>query len=1067
MESSTAKRRKLGHGGTGPSLHVGIAPTSASSAFVEATQELVDQVRINNNAEAFDGANTTLKKFKDVIDALEPHDPELIGTLSSQFEKDDGNGKIKIPYPSPKPGKDSQYKLAFAKPVAVNVVGSYRLETMVKSQSEYNIDMIVVMPNSLFQEKDFRDRRYFLKRAYFLAKVTAGLRKAFDSTFNFVFDHLHGNNLLPVLLARPRGSKGDTKKKYAIRIIPCAQQDPETPFPASKTLPTSSTIKDSTTPTPYYNSTLRAESLFVPYFDLLNKTVKACAAYKDACVLGRTWLQQRGLNSTVSGGGFGHFEWAVLIALLLKSGGRKGEPVLSSSLNASQIFKATIQYLAAASFPKKPVIVGPQSNPGDVRQTGPVLFDAERMHNLLFKATSWSANFLQQQAKWSLASLKNDSLDQFDSLFIVKVDQLLQMFDLVVKVNLPAEKNIQTSADARGAAFYFGDKLHKVVKRALGDRSQLVHLFMPVHFTWATSTNPSGVSGHVLLGAVLDPSYATRKMDLGPSVEQKAEAAKYREFWGDVAELRRFQDGSIVESIEWDLDSTTSIPEQIIRHIAKKHLALKDDDFKFDGGNTFSTLARISHTDAPYFTAARQAFEALEKEIRDIEGLPLHVRQVAPVSAGLRYASVHPPTPTNRLPMDLIISFEASSKWTDNIAANQRLKMAFLLKLGEALTESNSEIKAHLGLEQVEHDSQNLAFLDVLYEGGFSFRLRLQSDVEENILAARLRNKQLERHIHVEAERSLAVYQRNYVNLPRHNQTLSTWCTRYPPLSDTIRILKHWFSCHKLASHFNEDLLELFALKAFLTPYPWQLPTSATTGFLRALQLLARWDWTDEPLIIEHSDTLLDRSSVVAQFHELRRQDPRMNRIVLFVATSHDASGTAYTQNGPSRVVANQMTKLARSACEFVKTKGVELDARALFQSSIKHYDFAIRLSSKVIKSILKDDGTRHSHFKNLHGGHGDSALPLIEHPAKILVDQLKTAYANALVFFHGGEDDNTIGVLFNPELSKRTRKVDLPCAYRPGSEEGSLEVDREAIIAEIARIGTDLVEKIEVKESN
>ncbi|KAF2993287.1 hypothetical protein E8E14_001637 [Neopestalotiopsis sp. 37M] len=1065
MDSSTAKRRKISHGGAGPSLHVGVAPTSASSAFVEASQELVHEVEIDY-PKAFDGVDQTLHKFKTAIEGIESHDPELIGTVTSQFEKDEKNGKVKIPYPSPKPGKDSQYKLAFAKPAAFNVVGSYQLRTMVKSQSEFGVDMIVVMPKSLFQEKDFRDRRYFIKRAYYLAKITAALRNNFKTDFDFSFTLLHGNNLLPVLSVRPKSSKSDVKKNYIIRMIPCAETEV---FPSSKLLPASNTHKDATAPTPFYNSTLRAESLFLSYLQLVNGAAKTCSAYKEACMLGRLWLQQRGLDSTMSGGGFGHFEWAVMTALLLKSGGRKGEPVLSSSLNASQIFKAIIQYLAGTNFQKKSVVIGSSTNSDNIRQSGPVLFDAGREHNLLFKMTVWSAGFLQQQAKWSLASLQSDSLDQFDSLFIVKVDQVLQIFDLVVRVNLPIEMKSSPGSDHRGPSWEFGEKLYRIAKRALGDRSQLVHVLVPGTSKWAVSANPTTAHDSILVGFVLEPSHAIRKMDLGPSVEQKAEATKYREFWGDIAELRRFQDGSILESIEWQLDSTTSIPEQVIRHIAKKHLGLQADSLTFFGGNGFSSIAHTANTDAQYYAAARTAFDALEKEIREIEDLPLHVRQVAPACPELRYASVHPPEPGKRLPMDLIISFEASSRWTDNIAANQRLKIAFLLKVGSSLTETNPEIKTHVGFEQVEHDSLNLAFLDVVYEDGFAFRLRLQSDADEKILDARLRNKQLEKHVHADAERWLAAYKRTYTVLPLHNQTVSTWCTRHPPLSDSIRILKHWFGSHKLASHFSEEVIELFALKAFLAPFPWQTPTSATTGFLRALQIIARWDWTDEPLIVEHSESsvISDRSSVFARFHELRRSDPRMNRVVLFVATSHDASGTAYTQNGPSRVVANQMTKLARSACEFVKTKGVDLDPRSLFQSSLKHYDFVIRLSPKVVKSVLRDDGATHSRFKNLEVGRSTSILPLAQHPSKAFVDQLRTIYANALVFFHGGEDDNVIGALFNVELGKRTRKIDMPCAYKPGSDGDSLDVDREAIIAEVARIGADLIEKIESKTNN
>ncbi|KAI1863457.1 uncharacterized protein JN550_009568 [Neoarthrinium moseri] len=1059
MEASTAKRRKLSHGGGGPAFLAGASSGSASSALIEATQELVNDVQVDYG-QAFEGVDQTLRQFKETIEALEPHDPELITKITASFQK---NEKITVPYPSPRPAKDSPYKLSFAKPSQVNVVGSYQLRTMVRSQPDMSVDMIVVMPASIFQDKDYRDGRYFLKRSYYCAYIAAGIRKSAPS-FDIAFDHLEGNQLLPVAVVRPKGTKSD-KKGYAIRIIPCA---PDGLFPTAKLGLTSSNTKDSTKPTPFYNSTLRAESLFVPYLRLLNNAAKSCPAFREACMLGRIWLQQRGFGSSLSEGGFGHFEWAVLVALLLQGGGRKGEAVLSSALNSSQLFKATMQYLALTNLQKKPVVFGSQSAPDSLRQNGPVVWDAAREHNLFFKMTSWAVNFLQQQAKWSLAGLKSDSLDQFDSLFVVKVDQMLQTFDLVVKIRSTAQCDDSGGDTSRGVAWDFAERLHRVLKRALGDRAQLVHAVLPKHTAWSVTANPPGKKGgDILIGVVTDPSLVARKMDLGPSVEQKEEAAKYRDFWGEKAELRRFQDGSILESIEWNLDSERSIPEQIIRYAAKKHFTLQGDDLSFFGANSFSKVAHLSYSDAQYFSAARQGFESLEKEIREVEDLPLHVRQVAPVAPELRYASLHPPSPASRLPMDIALSFEASGKWTDNVAANQRLKMAFLLKLGASLGETNPEIKTHIGLEQVNHDSRNIAFLDVSYEDGFVYRIRLQSDVDEKILETQLRNKQLDRQALQDAAESLAICKRLYTNLPLHSQTLSTWCTRYPPLSDSIRMLKYWFSCHRLASHFNEELIELFALRAFITPSPWQVPTSAMTGFLRAIHLIARWDWIDEPLVIDHSEsiTAADRSAVSAQFHELRRQDPRMNRVVLFVATSHDTTGTAHTRNGPSRVVANQMTKLARSTCEAVKNKGVDLDPRSLFQSSLKHYDVVIRLNSKVLKAMMRDDGSKHSQFKNLDKLHGESGpLPLIELPAKTLAKQLNAIYSNAIVFFRGAGDDNIIAGLWNPEIGTRTRKVDMPCAYKPDGEGESLQVDREAILSEIARVGGDVIEKIEVK---
>ncbi len=110
---------------------------------------------------------------------------------------------ITVPFPDPKPDNGAQYKLAYIRPSKINVVGSYPLKNMVKSDSTLSIDMIVVMPSSIFQEKDFLNYRYFYKRAYYLACITAGRNDTGKEGFVFNFEYLHGNDLHPILVSRP------------------------------------------------------------------------------------------------------------------------------------------------------------------------------------------------------------------------------------------------------------------------------------------------------------------------------------------------------------------------------------------------------------------------------------------------------------------------------------------------------------------------------------------------------------------------------------------------------------------------------------------------------------------------------------------------------------------------------------------------------------------------------------------------------------------------------------------------------------------------------------------------
>ncbi|KAI0467308.1 Nrap protein [Xylaria cf. heliscus] len=1089
MESNSPKRRKLDHTHGGPTFENGVSSSmgaSGSSAFVLETDELLREAKLDYS-KAFPGLDQTLRQLKETIDGLEQYGPVPIDEASTGWEK---TSRTAIPYPDPKPAKNCPYKVSFEKPTHINVVGSYASQTMAKSQSSFAVDMIVVMPAVLFSEKDYRDYRYFYKRAFFLAYITDALRKKFPD-LDFVYTKFNGNALLPVLVARPQDQSAKARKtgnsepraklNYEIRIIPNA---PEGYFPTAKLSATSNAIrrdgleqsKDGKAPTPFYNNTLKSESQFVSYLKLLHRASSTCASFKDACILGRTWLQQRGFGGDVADGGFGHFHWGVLMALLLQTGGRKGEPVLSPSLHASQLFKATLQYLASSNLHKKAVALGPNIvAPEVMRQAGPVLYDSPREINILFNMTTWSAFMLNEHAKLSLSAINDPQVDQFDSLFITKVNQPLQMFDLFVKINVPSSpSHIPSSvSDGRSSTVVFAEDIYRTLKKALGERAKMIGIQIPKSTIWkVTPSSTKSRTENISVGIMCDPAKASQSREFGPLYEQKKDAAKFREFWGDVAELWQFPSGEIVESVDWTEFSPLGyfgICQAIIRYILKSRLKLAEGDLEFHG-QEFSSIISLSPEDKVSFDAVKTAFSVFEKDVRELEDLPLSVRQIASIGPEARYASLRSPTPNQRkqgtTPIDVMLSFEASGKWPENIASIQRAKIALLLQIGRSLEEAKTGIKTHLGLEDVERETENLAFLDVIYESGFSFRLRIHSDQEETLLDRQTKDQTLDRHDRTEAAALLSSARWRSTILPLHNQMISTYCTHFPALSSSIRLTKYWFNAHRLGNHFNEPLIELFVLQAFLQPHPFPIPSSTSTGFLRTLLMLASYDWREEPMIIDPSDSLstAQRLDISTRLEAWRKIDTNMNRTTLFVATPFDVTGVAYTQNIP-KVIATRMTVLARSASKATKDKGIELDSRTLFQSGLRDYDIVIHLSSKAIKGILRDDGTKHSHFKNLDKTGSSGALPLLEPPVLAFLRRLNSVYATPLLFFHGGADDTVIAALWNPQLHARGFSANMPASFQPtGADADKYELNKEAVLAEIARIGGDLIEKIDVK---
>lgn len=77
------------------------------------------------------------------------------------------------------------------------------------------------------------------------------------------------------------------------------------------------------------------------------------------------------------------------MALLLRGGSPKGLPVLSKGYNKYQLFKATLQYLAATDLISKPLLV--DADEICVKNNEyPLFFDGKRGLNILFKMSRWA-----------------------------------------------------------------------------------------------------------------------------------------------------------------------------------------------------------------------------------------------------------------------------------------------------------------------------------------------------------------------------------------------------------------------------------------------------------------------------------------------------------------------------------------------------------------------------------------------------------------------------------------------------------------------------------------------------
>jgi U3 small nucleolar RNA-associated protein 22 len=416
-------------------------------------------------------------------------------------------------------------------------------------------------------------------------------------------------------------------------------------------------------------------------------------------------------------------------------------------------------------------------------------------------------------------------------------------------------------------------------------------------------------------------------------------------------------------------------------------------------------------------------------------------------------------------PADVLIQFEGSGRWPDDVVAIQRTKIAFLLKVGSLLEEADTSITTRVGLEHGAQVLQNCAYLDVSYETGATFRLRIQTDREQALLDRITHDKSTTNRGREEALQALSQFKRTATQLPLHTQSIVTHCTRFPLLGPTIRLFKTWLDRHMLLSHMTDEFAELLCVRSFLQPYPWTPPSSAMTGFLRTLLFVSKWDWRQSPLIVDFSGAMTnaDISAINTRVEAWRKIDPAMNRTVVVAATNHDVTGTAFTTSQPTKMVAARLTALSRSACKLVKDQGIDLDPRSLFATSTVDYDFVLHLSPKFASKHTKKDSKQK--FKNLEVQKSSGNEKLGMRGVELYLQELRTLYADRIVFFHDIASGSVITGLWNPQMvAPRPFKVNLGYASRIAEEgDDDITIDKSAILSEICRLGGDMVARIEI----
>lgn len=874
-----------------------------SNIFKLQIDELMQQVKLKDSHIL--KMEKVLHMLHDMINEVPDWEEKTMAEADAYFK-----GKIvKIPFVDPKPDLEhTNYKVNYKRP-DISLIGSFALKAGITQPTGSTVDVLLTMPAELFEKKDFLNFRCLHKRSVYLAYLTHHLmilikRQKLDDLLHLEYSYLNGDKLLPVLRISCKSSDKSEKSEYNFHktkfSINLIIGFPYRIFDAKKLLPNRNCIRvaheeaDVSLPaTPLYNFSVLSSTTYEAYLKFLYKTKKQTEAFKEAAKLGRLWLQQRGFSSKIahSGGlgGFGTFEFMILMSALLNGGGVNGNKILLHGFSSYQLFKGTIKILATTDLCQESHIEFHSDTSAPSRVIGegfqiPTLYDKTTKVNILSKMSISSYEILKMYARETMLMLNNVVQDQFSNIFLTNLNKIENVkYDFCYDLQLPISgKNDSDSllnskfGPMEKIRFitlenFLVNKIANVVKIALGDRMKYVEIELngqknnfPVTKRKVYSSTGSHLNlESVKINIINNPAESEKLVTKGPLhlEEPTPEAISFKNFWGPKASLRRFKDGSITHCCIWNTSSSEPIITSILDYVLKKHIS-EQAKIKSDRTKCFQDLlplpnlpasSRTSVLNLTSFYNIKKSFDDLYRLIFEIE-LPLSLKSILPVGTAFRYTSLCQPVPFAYSDPDFfqeaILEFETSTKWPDEIVSLEKSKAALLLKI-QAELESKHDGKYKCFFTRDESISNNLdiTLLNILTPEGFGFKIRVLTERDEVLYLRAISNARQE--LKPELEKTYLQFTARYRASIRHTRTIESISNSYQFYSPVVRLFKKWLDSHLLLGHFNDELAELLAITPFVNHAPYSIPGSVENGFLKVLKFISDWNWKEEPLILD------------------------------------------------------------------------------------------------------------------------------------------------------------------------------------------------------------------------
>ncbi|XP_054735625.1 nucleolar protein 6 [Anastrepha obliqua] len=1058
-----------------------------SNLFRLQVKEMLAELKVKDKYTNY--INNWLEHFKLFLNKLQTQQKEYMN--SQDWLK---SSKIKYPLSlqNLRVQQQKMFQFQFIKPkVSPYLIGAAATQTLLGPK--FVADICISMPEECFQKENYLNLIYDQKRAYYLTYIGNELLSSNEFGDTFTTDKLkfsyHNNNpLKPILEVTPTPLEGCSIKaniagKVIFRLFVAAE---ESSFKLNRFVPWNNNVRASIfgdddeeslqLATPHYNAGVLFDLTMQRNQQLLYGSFDGRKNFQEGLVLLKVWLRQREFD--VGFNGFGEHLLAMYMAYLYKQ--RK----LHVNMSSYQVARTVWNQLAYSAWDEDGKGISLADNSTDLANQPTleqfhtyydvVFIDATGFYNITANLTRELYHRVRLEAKLAVDMLNDMKINSFHMLFMTKFP-LYSQFDHLLRINKRdvVEQIIEmhvAPADKYNFAGYAYPLLLKVIvsllRKGLGERVRtMVPIEQPTD-AWNCTNKPPDCARYCHLGIVLNPDKAFEVLDKGP--ESIAESAnEFRKFWGVKAQLRRFQDGSITESVVWAKSSDSLwkrrlVVRSIITHLLQHHFQLEEKDFDYIAGEL-----DISYRLTPAFKTDRmnekfkveqdvdaedtslsviRSFDDLARKLHALSEIPLEIVSISGISPVFRYCEPVPILPQARMigeqmyAMQVqrgVIQLGLSSKWPSELGALRALKIAFYIQIAKLLREK------HKLRTKVTYDGI------LVLKQGYCFAIEMSHPKE----VALLKKEKSERGLtqYVDCEASIALEKRYYV-LPKVTGALHALYQLHNSFGGAVMIAKRWLNTQLIDNGlWPEECTELLIAAQYLKTPAQKIPCSPQTGFIRFLQLLAGSDWRSELFLLNFNNAM-DENTVADLEHRFSTE--RDIFPPLCIATSFDLQhmGNLWSSlSKPNVNVLARVTVLARHSLAIIEGAIMSTEdfikPGRIFVAPNNGYDLVIQLKPDMIpNSWAHEFGSSFSPSTKPNW-----RLPLAD--SNFLtnaVRKLREAYSDFAAFFYNPHGGKEIALIWKPDIAnERDFKVNEMNGYALSHKNGQKVVVRKEILVE------------------